>query len=89
MLKYADRNRFAFLPMAKIKVATSVCTGGRNCPPDSSTAMGSIPFICKLKYRIPQWGILYFGAADRNRTGTDFTPRDFKSLVSTYSTTAA
>ena len=29
------------------------------------------------------------GAADRNRTGTDFTPRDFKSLVSTYSTTAA
>ena len=30
-----------------------------------------------------------FGAADRNRTGTDFTPRDFKSLVSTYSTTAA
>ena len=32
------------------------------------------------------WG---YGAADRNRTGTDFTPRDFKSLVSTYSTTAA
>ena len=32
---------------------------------------------------------LLFGAADRNRTGTDFTPRDFKSLVSTYSTTAA
>ena len=31
----------------------------------------------------------FFGAADRNRTGTDFTPRDFKSLVSTYSTTAA
>ena len=29
------------------------------------------------------------GAADRNRTGTDFTPRDFKSLVSTCSTTAA
>ena len=29
------------------------------------------------------------GAADRTRTGTDFTPRDFKSLVSTYSTTAA
>ena len=29
------------------------------------------------------------GAADRGRTGTDFTPRDFKSLVSAYSTTAA
>ena len=34
-------------------------------------------------------GCPVFGAADRNRTGTDFTPRDFKSLVSTYSTTAA
>ena len=30
-----------------------------------------------------------FYAADRGRTGTDFTPRDFKSLVSAYSTTAA
>ena len=29
--------------LAKIKVATSVCTGGRNCPPDSSAAMGSNP----------------------------------------------
>ena len=38
---------------------------------------------------MPRWGIPLFGAADRNRTGTDFTPRDFKSLVSTYSTTAA
>ena len=31
----------------------------------------------------------FFGAADRDRTGTDFTPRDFKSLVSACSTTAA
>ncbi len=29
------------------------------------------------------------GAADRDRTGMDFTPRDFKSLVSAYFTTAA
>ena len=29
------------------------------------------------------------GAADRTRTGTSVTSRDFKSLVSTYSTTAA
>ena len=29
------------------------------------------------------------GAADRGRTGTLFTARDFKSLVSAYSTTAA
>ena len=34
-------------------------------------------------------GVPFTGAADRNRTGTDFTPRDFKSLVSTYSTTTA
>ena len=37
----------------------------------------------------PRWGPAFVGAADRNRTGTDFTPRDFKSLVSTYSTTTA
>ena len=43
----------------------------------------------RIKIRDTRWGIPYFGAADRNRTGTDFTPRDFKSLVSTYSTTAA
>ena len=41
------------------------------------------------KSRMPRWGILLFGAADRDRTGTDFTPRDFKSLVSACSTTAA
>ena len=29
------------------------------------------------------------GAADRGRTGTLFRARDFKSLVSAYSTTAA
>ncbi len=30
-----------------------------------------------------------FGAADRGRTGTLFTAKDFKSFVSAYSTTAA
>ena len=34
-------------------------------------------------------GYLLFGAANRNRTGTLFTARDFKSLVSTCSTIAA
>ena len=29
--------------VVKIKVATSVCTGGRNCPPDSFIQMGSNP----------------------------------------------
>ena len=31
-----DRIRYAFSPMAKIIVATSVCTGCRNSPPDCS-----------------------------------------------------
>ena len=31
----------------------------------------------------------FIGAANRTRTGTSVTSRDFKSLVSTYSTTAA
>ena len=31
----------------------------------------------------------FSGAADRGRTGTLFRARDFKSLVSAYSTTAA
>ena len=31
----------------------------------------------------------FFGAADRDRTGTLFRARDFKSLVSACSTTAA
>ena len=31
----------------------------------------------------------YYGAGDRTRTGTSVTSRDFKSLVSTYSTTPA
>ena len=38
---------------AKIKVATSVYTGGRNCPPDSSTAMGSRPVPCEKKKAVP------------------------------------
>ena len=46
------RTRYAFLPLAKIKVATSVCTGGRNCPPDSSTAMGSSPRHKNMGYPV-------------------------------------
>ena len=38
--------------------------------------------------RRPFLGV-FFGAADRGRTGTGFIPRDFKSLASAYSTTAA
>ena len=35
------------------------------------------------------YNVLQYGARDRNRTGTLFTARDFKSLVSTYFTTRA
>ena len=35
------------------------------------------------------YGVSFFGAGNRNRTGTLFTARDFKSLVSTYSTMPA
>ena len=37
------------LRFAQIRVATSVCTGGRNCPPDSSSAMGSSPDLSLTK----------------------------------------
>ena len=32
---------------------------------------------------------IYFGARDRNRTGTGVIPQDFKSCASTYSATWA
>ena len=35
------------------------------------------------------FGLYWFGAGNRNRTGTLFRARDFKSLVSTYSTMPA
>ena len=37
------RARYAFLHLAKIAVATSVCTGGSNTPPGCCAAMGSSP----------------------------------------------
>ena len=42
---------------AKIMVATSVCTGGRNCPLDSSTAIGSSPFLSHNIKRVIPFGI--------------------------------
>ena len=38
--------------VAKIKVATSVCTGGRNCPPDNSIVMGSNPANKQIQLQI-------------------------------------
>ena len=37
----------------------------------------------------PRWGLSFLGAGDRDRTGTLFRARDFKSLVSACSTTPA
>ena len=50
--------------------------------------MGSIPTVSYQK-EAPLKEVLLFGAGDRDRTGTLFTARDFKSLVSAYSTTPA
>ena len=51
--------------------------------------MGSIPFSFTKQNSDLIRGRCFVGAGNRNRTGTDFTPRDFKSLVSTYSTMPA
>ena len=42
-----------------------------------------------IKKQSTPLGALFFGAGDRDRTGTLFTARDFKSLVSACSTTPA
>ena len=54
---------------AKIVVATSVCTGGRNCPPDSSTAMGSNPAYYTNTNKTDHRGrFCLYGPDDRIRT---------------------
>ena len=64
------RTRYAFLPKAKIKVTTSVCTGCRNCPPDSSSAMGSSPAPNKRekKNTTQMGGVSFSGCGGRTRT---------------------
>ena len=49
--------------------------------------MGDISRFCELQRTMNTGG--YFGARGRSRTGTAAKPRDFKSLVSTCSTTRA
>ena len=49
--------------------------------------MGSSPTA--LKYGIPRWGIPYFGAGGRTRTGTMSPSVDFESTTSTNSITPA
>ena len=62
--------RFAFLPMAKIKVSTSVCTGRSKCPPDTCTAKGSNPpskYPYQTKNTSRKAGVLvWWGMVDSN-----------------------
>ena len=53
--------------MAKIMVATSVCTGVSNSPPDCCIWMGSIPYAQKKKTP-PVGGVFFFGGDEGNRT---------------------
>ena len=73
--------------LGKIMVATSVCTGGRNCPPDSSSAMGSSPvFLKQEKAGISRPFLIWYGRQDLNLHGNPLEP---KSNVSANSTTPA
>ena len=65
------RTRSAFSPVTKIVVATSVCTDSRNCPPDSSSAMGSrpAPYKKRKEKSHPDWDDFFFsGCGGRTRT---------------------
>ena len=74
----ADRDRSAFSPLAKIMVATSVCTGGRKCPPDTSISI--VRFSdqrhqkrpARLGWLCPAGSICWSLLADRDRSA--FSP---------------
>ena len=63
-------------------------TGGAQARGQDLTIRFSLPETDSKKSR-PQKGSGFFGAGDRDRTGTLFRARDFKSLVSACSTTPA
>ena len=74
---------------AKIKVCLRF-TAGSSSPPDCCIFMGSIPAsFYIIKQRHPFGWRCLIGAGNRDRTGTLFTARDFKSLVSACSTIPA
>ena len=56
--------------------------GTTGSPPDCRIQMGSSPVPVTSK-KAPHSGCFFAGAGNRTRTGTLFTARDFKSLVST------
>ena len=79
--RHLRRRRCGFLicrPLPLTRVAVSA-PGGAPLVPRNLTC-GSIPFLyTKIRERLLP--LPYFGAADRNRTGTDFTPRDFLTTI--------
>ena len=84
-----DRDRFAFSPGNGRKSRM------RSVEPSRATVLRTValdgfdPFP-RTKHKREAFGLPFiFGAGDRDRTGTLFTARDFKSLVSAYSTTPA
>ena len=86
--KASRKKRLAFLSRAEHK------TG----PPSKQASMGKrrkdaadMQFSRLLRKPRKRNAAAFFrrGAADRTRTGTDFTPADFKSALSTYSNTTA
>ena len=83
-------------PAARSNVAAATRSPPLTPPP---AAVGSLPGLSpSVRVRPVQkinpivnvsFTMGFIGAGDRTRTGTLFTARDFKSLVSTYSTTPA
>ena len=66
-----------------IKVLPPSRPAASGCPPDIRIFNCSSPVSLDAKKEYPGWGIPFFGAADRTRTGTESPPADFKSAVST------
>ena len=66
-------------PRPLVRLPPSATGSGRLTP--RNLTCGSIPFSSTYKKQIPQKGYLLFGAGNRNRTGTDFTPRDFLTTI--------
>ena len=69
--------------MRRVATVSTVCETLR------ISAYRSHPISNNKKAPAPDGTNAFFGAADRDRTGTSFTSRDFKSRASASSATAA
>ena len=87
-----NRNRFAFIFSSTEKINSCFAATVR-CDRLATGKSDLDGFDSRLQSKIiaqaPLGSAQLFGAGNRNRTGTLFTARDFKSLVSTYSTMPA